>query len=179
MKKKGALTDMFIFIIFVLIIAVISVVWVYISTLTYDQMQDTIGQMNLSDASGNNASTVIDNTMGVTKSTIGALKWISIFLIFGMIIAIFISSYLVTTKPVFFIPYIFLMIIAVVVSVPISNSYETMMEDPTLSSTFAGFTGLNWLVLNLPIIVVIVGITGGIIMFIRLGKGGEQTFAYG
>jgi hypothetical protein len=87
-----------------------------------------------------------------------------------MIISIFIGSYLVTTKPIFFVPYLFIVIIAVIVAVPLSNAYETIMNDATLSGTFAEFSGANWLMLNLPIWITIVGITGGIIMFSRMGK---------
>ena len=88
------------------------------------------------------------------------------------------GSYLLTTKPIFFIPYIFVVIIAIIVSVPLANSYETLMNDPTLASTFAGFTGSNWIMLNLPIWITIIGITGGIIMFSRLGKNEVNYNAY-
>jgi hypothetical protein len=50
------------------------------------------------------------------------------------------------------------------------------MSDATLSSTFSGFIGTNWIMLNLPIWITIVGFTGGIIMFSRLGKKEEQFY---
>lgn len=178
-NKRGAFSDLFIFMIFALVIILISVVWIFIGGEVEDQMQDTIGKMDLHDTLGNNASEVIDNTIGVTNQTFLALRWIAVFLIAGMILSIFIGSYLVTTKPIFFIPYLFIVIIAIVVSVPMANTYEELMVDPTLSATFQGFTGANWIMLNLPIWITIIGIAGGIIMFSRMGKREEYSqYAY-
>lgn len=176
-NKRGGFTDLFIFMIFAMVIVLVSVVMIYIGNETESQLQDTLGQMDdLKDTEGNNASQVITNTMGVTNLSFQALQWISVLLIGGMIISIFIGSYLVTTKPVFFVPYLFITIIAIVVSVPIANTYETLMNNETLSSTFSGFMGANWIMLNLPIWITIVGITGGIIMFSRMGKSEEVYY---
>ena len=174
--KKGGFTDLFIFMIFAFVIVLMCVIMVYIGNTTEEQMQETIGLMDLHDTQGNNASVVIDNTMGEVNVSFTALYWITVLLIAGMILSIFIGSYLVTTKPVFFIPYLFLVIIAVVTSVPISNAYETLMNDATLSGTFSNFVGANWIMLNLPIWITIIGITGGIIMFSRMGKKDVQIY---
>jgi len=178
--KRGGFTDLFIFMIFAVVIVFVSVLWIYMSGITNDKLQETIGQMDLHDTQGNNASVVIENTVGSGgfDGSIQALHWITVFLIAGMILSIFIGSYLVTTKPIFFIPYIFIVIIAIVVSVPMSNTYEQLMSDATLSATFTGFTGANWIMLNLPIWITIIGITGGIIMFSRMGKKEENFYGY-
>ena len=175
-NKRGGFSDLFIFMIFAFVIILISVVWVFIGGEVEDQMQTTLGQMDLHDTVGNNASVVISNTIGATNNSFLALHWITVFLIGGMILSIFIGSYLVTTKPIFFIPYLFIVIIAIVVSVPMSNAYETLMNDATLSGTFAGFSGASWIMLNLPIWITIIGITGGIIMFSRMGKKEDQYY---
>lgn len=180
-NKRGGFTDLFIFMIFAMVIVFVSVLWIYMGNQASDKLQETIGQMDLHDTQGNNASVVVENTVGSGgfNGSIQALHWITVFLIAGMILSIFIGSYLVTTKPIFFIPYLFIVIIAIVVSVPMSNTYETLMSDATLSSTFAGFTGANWIMLNLPIWITIIGITGGIIMFSRMGKKEEFGGYYG
>lgn len=178
MNKKGAFADLFIFMIFALIIIVVCVVMVYIANITQEQLHETMDDMDLGDTMGNNASVVIDNTMGVVSASFNALYWISAFLIFGMILSIFIGSYLVTTKPVFFIPYLFIVIIAIIVSVPLSNAYETLSNDATLSGTFSNFTASNFVMLNLPIWITIIGFVGGIIMFARMGRKEEYSYGY-
>ena len=176
-NKKGGFTDLFLFIVFALVIVFISVIMIYVGNQAKDQLQSTLGEMpDLHDTEGHNASQVIDNTVGATVNSFQALHWIAVFLMVGMVLSIFIGSYLVTTKPIFFIPYLFIVIIAVIVSVPIANSYETILNEATLSSTFAGFTGANWIMLNLPIWITIVGIVGGIIMFSRMGRREERGY---
>lgn len=178
MNKKGAFADLFIFMIFAFIVIFICVVIIYISNVTTTQLHETMDDMDLAeDGLGNNVSEVIDNTMGATASTLTALRWVSAFIIFGMILGILIGSYLVTTKPVFFIPYIFVVIIAIIVSIPLSNTYETLSNQADLSSTFAEFTASNFIMLNLPIWITIIGFVGGIIMFARMGK--KEAYQYG
>lgn len=176
-NKKGAFADLFIFMIFAFVIVLISVVWIFMGGKVTEQLHLSMDDMELHDTVGNNASQVIDNTMGDGgfNNAIQSLHWISIFLIVGMIISIFIGSYLVTTKPIFFVPYLFIVIIAIIVSVPMSNAYETLMTNAILSPSFAGFTGASWIMLNLPIWITIIGFTGGIIMFSRMGKKEEGS----
>lgn len=169
-NKRGGFTDLFLFIIFAFVIVTVLGILIYSFNITEDHLKETIGVMDLGDTQGNNASEVIDNTVGSANISFTALYWISVFLIFGMILAIFIGSYMVTTKPIFFIPYIFIWVIAIIVSVPLSNSYETISNDATLSSTYANFVGSNFILNNLPMIVAVVGIIGGIIMFTQMGK---------
>ncbi len=176
MNKRGGFSDLFIFMIFAFVIVLISVIWVYMGGEIQDQLHASMDGMDLHDTLGNNASQVIDNTIGSTNTSFQALHWITIFLIAGMILSIFIGSYLVTTKPIFFIPYIFIVIIAIVVSVPMSNAYETIMNNEVLAGTFAEFTGANWIMLNLPVWITIIGFVGGIIMYSQMGRREEQLF---
>jgi len=177
MNKRGAFADLFIFMILAFVLIFICAIMIYIADTTTEQLHETMDGMDLGDGSGNNVSVVIDNTVGATALSFKALQWISAFIIFGMILSIFIGSYLVTTKPVFFIPYIFIVIIAIIVSVPLSNAYETLSNNADLSSTFTGFTASNFIMLNLPIWITIIGFVGGIIMFARMGK--KEEFQYG
>jgi len=176
MNNKGAFSDLFLFMIFALIIVFISVLFIYMSGRVTTQLHTSMDNMTFTNPD-TNISEIIDNSMGKTEISFQALRWISVFLIFGMILSIFIGSYLVTTKPIFFIPYIFIVIIAIICSVPLANAYETVMNDAILGSTFAGFSGANWVMLNLPIFITIIGFTGGIIMFSRMGK--KEEMAYG
>jgi len=176
-NKRGAFADLFIFMIIAFTVILISGVMIYIGLETEDQLQDSIGQMeDLHDTVDNNASVVITNTMGVTNLSFQALHWIAVFLIFGMIFGIFIGSYLVTTKPIFFIPYLFVVIIAVIVSVPMANTYETLTNDATMGATYTAFVGASFIMLNLPIFISIIGIVGGIIMFTRMGRKEEVYY---
>lgn len=169
MNKRGGFSDLFIFMILALAVIFISVIFVYLGGQAYSEVKEKA--IEIEGIAGNeNVSQIVDDTLGAVNTAYQSLYWISLMLIVGMVISIFISSYLVTTKPVFFIPYIFLTIIAVVISVGISNAYEEVMQDPTLASTFANFVGANYIMLQLPIWISVIGIVGAIIMFSRMGS---------
>ena len=172
--KRGGFTDLFIFMIISVIIVFISGIFIYLGGEVNTKLHSTMDGMQFGDLNG---SDVVTNTMGKVSSTYDALYWISVFLMVGMIISIFIGSYLVTTKPVFFIPYLFVVIIAVIVSVGLSNAYEQVIENPLLASTFDKFVGANFILSKLPIWITIIGFVGGIIMFVRMGS--KENDLYG
>ena len=177
-NKKGSFVDLFIFMIFAFILVVTIGLLLYVFGIAEDGLHDAMDDMTFGDGS-TNTSDVINASVGSTNISLSALYWLSVLIIFGMILGIFIGSYLVTTKPVFFVPYLFILIIAVIVSVPISNTYETLRSTPELASTFANFIGANYILNNLPMIVVIIGVIGAIIMFSRMGRKEEFGGFYG
>jgi hypothetical protein len=174
MNKKGGMSDLFIFMIFSFAILLICGIFIYMGGNITSQVHEKMDTMQFGDA---NTTQVIDQTLGKVNQAYQSLYWISIFLMVGMVLSIFIGSYLVTTKPIFFIPYLFIVIIAIIIAVGLSNAYETVIADPTLASTFAGFVGANFIMLQLPIWISIIGIVGGIIMFVRMGS--KENDLYG
>jgi len=171
--KQGGFTDLFIFMIFAFAILLVSGIFIYLGGNITTQVHEKMDDMTFGSA---NTSEIIDNSLGVVDQTYQSLYWIALFLMVGMVISIFIGSYLVTTRPIFFIPYILIVIIAVIVSVGLSNAYETVIADTTLASTFAGFTGANYIMLGLPIWISIIGVVGGIIMFARMGSRESEIY---
>lgn len=174
MNKQGGFVDLFVFIVVTFVISIIVVVFIFIGNTTTDQLHESMNNMDLVGDGTNNVSVVIDNTIGKVNSAYLILRWASILIFFAMILGIFIGSYMVTTKPVFFVPYIFIIIIAIVVSTVMANAYDELMQESTLQATFLLTPAINWFVLTLPITVTIVGFAGALIMFSRLGKGGIQ-----
>jgi F0F1-type ATP synthase assembly protein I len=177
-NKRGGFTDLFLFMIFAFILVVVIGILLYTFGRVETQLHTTMDDMSFGDGTTNTSQVIVDS-VGATNISLSALYWLSVFIMFGMILGIFIGSYLVTTKPVFFIPYLFIWIIAIIVSVPISNSYETISATDELASTYTNFVGANFLLGNLPIIVAVVGIVGAIIMFSRMGRREEYAGFYG
>jgi len=171
--KRGGFTDLFIFMIVSVIVVFISGIFIYLGGRVNTQLHTTMDDMTFGDKNG---SEIVTSTMGKVSSTYDALYWISVFLMVGMVISIFIGSYLVTTKPVFFIPYLFVVIIAIIVSVGISNAYQEVIETPLLASTFNNFVGANFILSKLPIWITIIGFVGGIIMFVRMGSKENELY---
>jgi len=170
------MSDLFVFMIFSFVILLICGIFIYFGSTITSEVHDKMDDMQFGDA---NTSQVIDNSIGKVNGAYQSLYWISIFLMVGMALSIFIGSYLVTTKPIFFIPYIFILIIAIIIAVGISNAYEKVIQDPTLASTFSGFIGANFIMMQLPIWITVIGVVGGIIMFVRMGSRESELYGGG
>lgn len=161
------LADIFTFIIGIFLMAVVFVVMTYVASETYDQLLTTTAptlQENL--PAGSNATTIIGDSFGAVPNSYATLKWISVFLIIAIAIGILIFAYFVQYHPILIIPYIIIMIIAVFLSAGVSRAYEAAYNDPNLTATFAGFWGQSWIFFHLPVWVTIIGVAGGIVMFV-------------
>lgn len=173
MNNQGGMTDLFLFMIFAIAVIFICGIFIYIGGQVTTEVHEKLDNMTFGNE---NTTQVIDDTIGKVNIAYQSLYWIATFLIVAMILAIFIGSYLVTTKPIFFIPYFFILVIAVIVSVGVSNAYEQVISDATMAATFAGFTGANFIMLHLPIWITIIGFVGAIIMYARMGSREQQNF---
>jgi len=172
-NKKGTITDIFIFIIVAFVLALTTGIMMYVVTVAETEIYENVDMLQSAVGEGNNATQIIEETFGAVPDSYESLKWITTMLIVGMFISILIHSFLVRIRPIFFLPYILITIIAIIVSVPISNIYETLYEHPTLGSTFQGFWGQTVIFNNLPIWVTIIGLIAGLIMFINMVRQGQ------
>jgi hypothetical protein len=124
------------------------------------------GYVNMTQAS--------QDTFGQLNNSIQALRLVAITMIFGEFI-IFIAFLGFSRKhPILFIVWIFIVFLAVMLAAPISNSYEEILQSNALDGIFSTFTGANWVLLNLPLFNLLVGILGGIFMFINIVRDGGQ-----
>lgn len=164
--KSQAFTDLFLFMIVAFVIILFSALFIYMGITVREHLNNELVGNEVGD--NVNYTEIVDDTIGRLNTAYSSLYWISLFLIIGMIIAIFVSSYQVITRPVYFVVYIFVVIIAVIVSVGIAVAYNSIRQDQTLASVFIGFIGSNYLMLYLPVWITIIGFTGGIIMYSRM-----------
>ena len=160
MGKKASIYDAFLFMVFAFLIIVFFAVWVYAVNL-----MDTTLQL-VPDTQAVNVSSAVDTTLSVVNSANQLwLPLLAYSLIFGMIISIFISNFLVKANPVFFIGYVVITIVAFITAVILSNTYETLSQDATLSAIFSSWTIGNFILLYLPHLVTVVGILGAVFLF--------------
>lgn len=172
-NKKGVISDLFVFMIVAFVLVIFTAIMMFGATKAEQEIYNNIDVFQDAVGEGNNASEIVDQTFGRVPDSYEALKWINAMLIIGMFISILVHSYLVRIRPVFMVPYILVTIIAIIVSVPLSNVYEQLYENPTLASTFTGFFGQTYIFLNLPIWITIIGLIGGLIMFVNIVKQGQ------
>lgn len=171
-NKRGSLFDLFLFMALGFCVIIFMVVMTFIASTMNTKLHEQAPVIQKALGDSGNATEIIDENFGDVVTAYSSLKWISVMIIFGLMLSILLTSFLVKTNPVFFVPYILILIIAVIVSVPIANAYETIYNNPTLASTFTGFFGVSWIFLHLPIWISVIGILAGILMFANVMKGG-------
>ncbi len=161
MNRKGGLLDLII----LMVVAFTAVLFFAGWTFTHQKLTDT-----LLDApeDGINLTGATNSTFLEINDALIGLRWVAAAIIFGSIIAIFISNFLVKAHPVFFVPYLLFVVIAIIFSAYISNAYEGLLTSGTLATTLQGFSFANFFFINLPVWITVVGFAGAIVLFIGI-----------
>jgi len=163
MNKKASVLDIIIWIIAGFIILLFLAVYMY----GHNQLTEKLLELNI-DIGDTNIATIADNTFGQVNSGLNSLRWLSFTIIFALAISILISNFLVKAHPVFFIVYFFIVVLAIVFSVFVSNSYEGLMTNQLIGDTLQSYVGSSFIMLNLPLWVTIIGVFGAIVLFIGI-----------
>lgn len=165
-KKGNATTDLLVWVIVVFAFAIAMGSIVYVGGQIVSVFSNIAPSLSTPQV---NASILMADTIGHIPDAYVPLHWISVALIIGSVIMVLLGNFLVRVHPIFIVPYIFIMAIVVIISVPLANTYEDLLtNNQILSTSLSGFTGMNYIILHLPIWVTIIGLVGGIILSINI-----------
>ncbi len=170
--KKGSVIDIIIFIVVAFVAIMFIAVWIYGFDLVSDTLtgfDDPNVLVNVSDAADRTFAQV-----NAAQQTWGPI--LAYAIIFGMILTILVSNFLVKAHPVFFVVYFLVVIGAIVVSVEVSNAYEDLLLQDPLDIALQPFGAGTFIMLNLPVWVTVIGLMGALFLFIGVirdrGMGG-------
>lgn len=121
-----------------------------------------------------NMTLAAQNTFGKVNDSIQNLRMVGFVYILGLAIVIMFSNSLIKIHPIFFFAYILVVILAVIFAAPISNAYQNLLLSNIFDGELANHTASNFLLLRLPTFVLIMGLMGGIFLFINLIRGGGE-----
>lgn len=176
-NKRAGYTDIYIWIILTVVIVFIFGAFIYMGTNIENELQTKFKEHDRENKSTVNYTETLKETFHPVNVALSSLYWLSFFLIIGLIIAIMAGAYLVQSKPIYFVPYIFIIIIAIILAAEISNAYEDkILTQEDIGSTYQKFTGTNFILSYFPIWVAVVGLLGGIIMFAKLKHAEEYPY---
>jgi hypothetical protein len=113
--------------------------------------------------------------MSFGKIDVTGLRNLAVVIMFSMVLTIFITNFFIKAHPIFFVPYIFAVILAVILSAYISNAYQGILADPFMQSLLVDFKGMNYILMYLPIWTTIIGIIGGILLFANIMRDREDA----
>lgn len=175
LNKKGQFGGFSIFNIFTfMIVAFIAVIlfagyiWITGQLNTVFTNIGTANEVNAGTPGYTNMSYASQITFGQMNSGIQGLRLVAIALIFSTMLAIVLANFLVKIHPAFFFVYILIVLLAVIFAAPISNAYESLLNSGIYDGGLNGFTGANFILLNLPTTVTVMGILGAILLFVNI-----------
>lgn len=175
MNKKGQLSSFSIFT--WMIIAFLTVVFfaglIYVMGLLNGVFTE-IGVMNEANAGSpmyTNMTLASEQIWGQAYQSIQALRMVAIVYILALAIGIVIIGFLERKHPFLFFIYILITLLAVIFSPTISNAYEELLTSNIFGGELLNFGTSNFIILNLPVFVLIIGVLGGIGLFINLIRG--------
>lgn len=121
-----------------------------------------------------NMTQAADTTFGQVNSSIQALRLVALTLIFSLIVGTILVNLLIKISPAYFFIYVLIVILAVIFSAPVSNAYYNLLSSDVFGGILPSFTGANWFILNLPLVVAMGGLLGGVFLFINIIRGAGE-----
>lgn len=107
------------------------------------------------------------------------LEWLSYTLFIVMFFTWIIMCFYVRSYPFLLIIWIVLVIIMIVLSIYLAVVYQDMRIDPGLSDYYQSWENTDFMLKNLPVVVTILGIVGGIVMFVLASRDQEAEVGLG
>lgn len=166
-NKKGFFNQLAIVVILaVVLICIILFAWVggiigpIIST-TGNDVSNSLHEATLNDPDLSNAS---DTAFIPANEGLQNSEWIVYFFIIILFLTFIIMAFYVRTYPFLAFIWIGIIIVLAMISIYLSNAYQEIASDGTMN--LQSWENTHFLLSNLPQIVVIIGIIGGIAMFI-------------
>ena len=122
-----------------------------------------------------NMTQASDLTFGQVNSAIQALRMVAVVYILGLAVIIIVTFALMRMSRIWFFAYILISMLAIIFAPTISNAYLSLLQTGIMDNTLASFTTANWIILNLPIIVLVISVLGGIMLFIGFLKNDSEV----
>lgn len=108
-------------------------------------------------------------TEGVTNN----LEWVSYTMFILMFLVFLIMAFYVRTYPFLLVIWIILIVLMFFGSIYLTVVYQDLRADATLGAYYQSWENTDFILQNLPIITLMVGIIGGIIMFMLASRNQE------
>lgn len=179
-NKAQSQFDIFTFIVFAVIVVLFFAGWIYVTGLINTVMHNAgeSNEVNAGNAGYVNMTQTSDQIFGQQAQAIKSLRMVALVYILSLAIVIIITNFLQKKNPIWFFAYILLALLAVIFSPQVSNAYENLLSSGIYGGELTNFTASNFIILNLPVVVLVITLLGGIGLFINLVRSpGEGTLS--
>jgi hypothetical protein len=111
-----------------------------------------------------------------TNSFMTGFDAISVFVIFGLILAVILGAFMIDTHPAFFIVTVFLLLIYMIIVPQISNVFLAFAENPEIVSTANNFPYMIYMWQHMPLIILIAVVVISIVIYGKVRGGGQGGY---
>jgi len=149
---------------------------IYVSGLLNDVFTDVGIQNEVNSGSDLyvNMTQASEQIWGEHYRSIQALRMVSFVYLLALGAGMVIVGFLERKHPFLFFVYVLIVLLGVIFSPMVSNAYENLLNSGIFENELANFTASNFIILNLPVFVMIIGILGGLGLFINLIRTGNE-----
>lgn len=176
MNKKGQGFTIFHFMIVAFLVVVLFAGLIWVQGQLYSVFSD-IGLANEKNAGKEfyvNLTQASDDIWGRAYTSIQSLRMVGFVYLLAMMVSIVVVGALERKHPLMFFVYILITLLAVLFAPTISNAYEKLIQSGIFDNELTNFTASNFILLNLPTIVLLMGVFGAVFLFINLIIGGNE-----
>jgi len=161
MNKKGSIEDSIFIVIMLFLVAIFFLLMYVVNSAISTAAAPAFESVAAGSSIGmTTVDSIFDNT----------LNYVYLAVFFGLIISLAVTSFLTPTHPVFFIFAIIIFIALMIVSVALSNMYEAISTaTPAMVTATNHLPIMNYIMLNLPLISIAIGVLSAIIIYSRAG----------
>ncbi len=156
--KKGQVgLNLIFFMILALFFLIFCATWIYFNQTLEDELTSI---PDVADQKVNISQAAADTFGQVNDAMVPGLRVLTFVVLFAMVFSMLMVEFFTRKHPAFLIIDFFIVIVAFILSVSISNSYENFLTGEVISSSLHGFKGATSVMLHLPRWVTVVGLFG-------------------
>lgn len=150
-NKKGSIMDLFLVIVVVFACSIAFVV-------SYGFVNDVLAETQAQIGGNTHANETLQAAMDATET----FDYVVVAIFAGLIIATILSAFLINVHPAFLWLFLLVTMLAIIVSVPLSNAYQ--LANMTSKSSFPL---TSFIMNNLPVLTLIVGVFAVVVVYAK------------
>lgn len=104
-----------------------------------------------------------------------ALRMVTLVYMLSLAACFIITSFLERKYPFLFFAYILIFLLGLILSPVVSNSYEKILNSNIYEGELLNFGATNFIMLNLPLFILVIGALSSIGLFLNLIRGGNEN----
>jgi len=177
MNNKGqAFVENYVTIMITVIVIAIGCVFLWGFMVGLPLMSDLVGTgtSSIRDLSSSVNDVNINNSMQIATTPVlnvlGDFQFALYLFFFGLFVGFCVLCYYARSYPFMLFVWIALMTVMTLMGVYLSSAYTDMLVDTYTSSVMIQWGTVNWILTNLPMVFVAIGLIGGAIMFLLIPK---------